>query len=257
MASNLEVGNVKASGGAETNVTVKSSAANCFYELGETSGTKSWRIKASGGDLYFQHDDSNADFTSGTNLVTIDSAGRVYANQQIGAEDATYSCMLYPNYTGGVAGFNLNAASNGFGIWDNTVERFKIDNAGLATFSNGVVTSEKGIISGSVEIEDNGVTTITPARKGGFLMLSVDRTSGAGALPQPNRSAQIFFDCGTSLAITDTTTTGIGSDVELTISDVTGSSGSEDKITIAVQTDVIKIENRIGETNYFHYTIIC
>ena len=257
MASNLEVGNVKASGGAETNVTVKSSAANCFYELGETSGTKSWRIKASGGDLYFQHDDSNADFTSGTNLVTIDSAGRVYANQQIGAEDATYSCMLYPNYTGGVAGFNLNAASNGFGIWDNTVERFKIDNAGLATFSNGVVTSEKGIISGTVAIADDAVTTITPARKGGFFMLSTDRNSGAGGLPQPARSAQIHFDCGSSLSITDTTTTGIGSDVDLSTSDVTGTTGTDGKITVAVQTDVIKIENRIGETNYFHYTIIC
>ena len=139
----------------------------------------------------------------------------------------------------------------------NPTERLRIDSAGLATFSNGVVTSEKGIISGTVAIADDAVTTITPARKGGFFMLSTDRNSGAGGLPQPARSAQIHFDCGSSLSITDTTTTGIGSDVELTISDVTGSSGSEDKITIAVQTDVIKIENRIGETNYFHYTIIC
>jgi hypothetical protein len=77
MASKLEVGGVKASGGAETNVTVKSSAANCFYELGETATADSWRIKSSGGDLYFQHDDTHADFTSGTNKLTISSAGLV------------------------------------------------------------------------------------------------------------------------------------------------------------------------------------
>lgn len=88
-------------------------------------------------------------------------------------------------------------------------------------------------------------------------MLSTDRNSGAGGLPQPARSAQIHFDCGSSLSITDTTTTGIGSDVDLSTSDVTGTTGTDGKITVAVQTDVIKIENRIGETNYFHYTIIC
>ena len=135
--------------------------------------------------------------------------------------------------------------------------KLTIDSAGLATFSAGIVTSEKGVISGSVEIEDDAVTTITPARKGGFLMLSTDRNSGAGGLPQPARSAQIYFDCGSSLAITDTTTTGIGADVDLSTSDVTGTTGTDGKITVAVQTDVIKIENRMGETNYFHYTIIC
>ena len=183
MASNLEVGNVKASGGAETNVTVKSSAANCFYELGETSGTKSWRIKASGGDLYFQHDDSNADFTSGTNLVTIDSAGLVKVSK---GHTGTFTALSLGNTStsandnvslelqaaglgaparieaeapGGsdtdLAFYTVNGGSAGLAM--------RLDADGAATFSNGI-----DISSGFLTVGDyseltiaSGVITVT------------------------------------------------------------------------------------------------
>ena len=62
--------------------------------------------------------------------------GSIVASGLVGVADSTYSASLYANYTGGIAGVNINAASNGFAIWDNTVERFKIDNTGAVIINN-------------------------------------------------------------------------------------------------------------------------
>jgi hypothetical protein len=162
---------------------------------------------------------------------------------------------------------DLNIYSDGvrnFELWDtggNAAAKFHGTclTTGLATFSSGIVTSEKGILSGSVTVAHHAVTTITPQRKGGFLMLSSDTTAGDGGYPQPADSSQIWFDCGSSLDIQKQTTdasTNIGVDVEVSTSDVTGTTGTSGKITVAVQTDVIKIENRSGGARTFNYTII-
>ena len=138
-------------------------------------------------------------------------------------------------------------------------KRLSVSSTGLATFSNGIVTSEKGILSGTVLIADDAVTTITPARKGGFMKLLVDSaTAEAGQYPQPIYSGEVYFDCGTSLDIAKSTgISAISADLNTSTSDVTGSSGTDGKVTIAVQAGVIKIENRTGGEKRFNYFLYC
>ena len=143
---------------------------------------------------------------------------------------------------------------------------FKVDGAtaatiasgGLATFSGGIVTSQKGIISGSVTVADDAVTTITPQRKGGFINILADTTAGDGGYPVKSDSAQIWFDCGSSLNIEKLDIGSvIGSQVETSTSNLTGTTGTDGRVTVSVQSDVIQIENRQNATRIFNYTIIC
>jgi len=147
------------------------------------------------------------------------------------------------------------AASKNLKLGADNTNFVTIDSAGLCSFSAGIVTSEKGVLSGSVEIDNDDFATITPQRKGGFLMLSTDTGSGDGGYPQAGQSGMIYFDCGGSLQIVELPLTGVGGSLETTISDVTGTSGTDDKVTVAVQTDVIKIENRMAART-FNYTIL-
>jgi len=136
-------------------------------------------------------------------------------------------------------------------------DRLTISSTGLATFSGGIVTSEKGIMSGSVVIADEGVTTITPTRSGGFLEVHANTDDGTtGLYPLSNYSTKIFFDSGSSPANAKITT-AIGADVDLTTSDVTGTTGTNGKVTIATLSNAIKIENQKGGAVKFFYTITC
>lgn len=148
MASELNVGKVAIGGGglaASANLQVHEAGSgdcrivisNDTTGVGDTAGFRVG-IEADEGATIMNHSNAGLNIgTNGSSALTISSSGVVSASNRLGVEDATYSCMLYPNYTGGIAGFNLNAASNGFAIYDNTVERFKIDNTGVASFSGG------------------------------------------------------------------------------------------------------------------------
>lgn len=125
----------------------------------------------------------------------------------------------------------------------NNAARLTISSTGLAEFSGGI-KSEKGILSGTVLIADDAVTTITPPRKGGFMKLLVDSaTAEAGEYPQAAFSGEVFFDCGTSLQINKSTgISAISAQLEVTTSDVSGSSGNDNKVTIAVQSELSKLK---------------
>ena len=210
-------------------------------QLGGNTNIQSYGTTGASGEVDFCH---NVYYATDTNFKLISEDEATLYRQGSGKHEF-YS---WPSAAAGST-VNVNAAAR----------KLTIDSAGLATFSNGIVTSEKGILSGSVTVDHHGVTTITPQRKGGFLMLSSDITAGDGNYPQPADSSQIWFDCGSSLDIQKQTTdasTNIGVDVEVSTSDVTGTTGTSGKITVAVQTDVIKIENRSGGARTFNYTII-
>jgi hypothetical protein len=128
----------------------------------------------------------------------------------------------------------------------------------LATFSGGI-KSEKGILSGTVLIDDDAVTTITPPRKGGFMKLIVDSaTAEGGEYPQTIYSGEVYYDCGTSLAISKNTgDSAISGQLDVSTSDVSGSTGTNGNVTIAVQSGVIKIENRSAGQKRFNYFLNC
>ena len=169
-AGNVGIGGSPTSESSVARYLYIGDTASAGIVLDDTNSTP-WDIYNVQGSLYFAPD-------SGAAKVTITSAGHVKADQAIGAEDATYSCMLYPNYSAGIAGFNLNAASNGFGIWDNTVERFKIDNAGLATFSNGIAVTTGGVAFPATQSASADANTLDDYEEGTW---SPVYSSGSGA----------------------------------------------------------------------------
>jgi hypothetical protein len=74
-----------------------------------------------------------------------------------------------------------------------------------------------------------------------------------GNYPQQSRSGMIFFDAGASLEIQERIT---ASALDVSTSDVTGTTGTDGNVTVAVQSGVIKIENRGGSTHVFDITFL-
>lgn len=241
MASELQAGKYLADG---------QSASAPSYSFGHTTATGMYSPGAN--QIRFS--------TASTDRLTINTVGRtdVLANTN---GDWAFKANNAGNTGWGaliVAG-GSTATQIAFEVRKATSDvAMQINGSGLARFTGGI-KSEKGILSGTVLIADDAVTTITPPRKGGFMKLLVDSaTAEAGEYPQAAFSGEVFFDCGTSLQINKSTgISAISGQLEVTTSDVSGSSGNDNKVTIAVQSGVIKIENRSNGTKRFNYFLYC
>ncbi len=260
MASELEVGKVKAA-------DVELNATDYHLKLQDGAGNP-WYLRAPDGELRMHLNGSGDALTFNTSgNITTSSDG--IALKLDGSSNTTRGIFI--RNTGGSAhgylhtdgNLKIIAEDSGKSISFYTANdgsgtaRLTIGSTGLATFSNGILTSEKGILSGTVLIADDAVTTITPARKGGFMKLLVDSaTAEAGEYPQETFSGEVFFDCGTSLHIAKST--GMSSvDLDVSTSNVTGTTGTDGHVTIAVQAGVIKIENRSNGEKRFNYFLYC
>lgn len=104
-------------------------------------------------------------------------------------------------------------------------------------------------------IADDAVGTITPPRAGGFLSLTCSGQSGA-ATPLEAFSARAWVDTGTTLNIIKASDiAGVGASVDVVTTDVAGTTGTDGRVTIAVQSGVIKIENRSGAGRNFQVVL--
>jgi len=110
---------------------------------------------------------------------------------------------------------------------------------GLLTLSGHTV----GALTATI-VDDSVATFAVPTgRTSGFALIS-----GPGSL---GRHALIAFNAS-SLAIEKSTGfSTVGLAVDVSTSDVTGTTGADGKMTVAVQTGVIKIENRLGSSGTF------
>lgn len=105
-----------------------------------------------------------------------------------------------------------------------------------------------------VTIADDAVASITPPRNGGFMFITDD---GNGSFPSTVRSGFVFYDVGDSLNIQKQTTVGtVGDSLNVSTSNVTGTTGTDGFITVAVQSGVIKIENRGGSSKTYQITFL-
>ena len=131
---------------------------------------------------------------------------------------------------------------------------FEILSGGTVLVGNGLLELDGNDIGGTqVTIADDAVATITPPRKGGFMVMFSNGTSDypTGYTWSAN---SIYYDVGASLSIQSRDT--YATNVEVTTSDVTGTTGTDAKITVAAQTGVIKIENRYGGAVTFQITFL-
>jgi hypothetical protein len=105
-----------------------------------------------------------------------------------------------------------------------------------------------------VSIADDAVATITPPRQGGFALITCN---GDTAFPIMQHSAVIAFDTGDTLEIEKQTGwASAGSLLNVTTSNVTGDTGTDERVTVAVQAGVLKIENRLGFSRSFLVTFL-
>jgi hypothetical protein len=121
--------------------------------------------------------------------------------------------------------------------------------------TSGLLELDGNDIGGTqVTIADDAVASITPPRTGGFMFITCQ---GNNSLPQTVYSGLVFYDVGTSLYATKQPAAGgIGSNLATSTSDVTGTTGTDATITVAVQTGVIKIESRVGVSTTFQITFL-
>ena len=210
-------------------------ADNGTVDLGNT--TSYWR------DLYLSN---SIKINGAAPLVTLTDtdAGANYAQIQQSGTNL---------YITGDRGDNANGSivfRNG-----GTTVRMTISQAGEVQVTSGLLELDGNDIGGTqVTIADDAVASITPPRTGGFMFVTDD---GNGSFPSTVRSGFVFYDVGGSLNIQKQTTVGtVGDSINVSTSDVTGTTGLDGFVTIAVQTGVIKIENRGGSSKTYQITFL-
>ena len=136
-----------------------------------------------------------------------------------------------------------------------STDSFAVDCTGRVEVRSGKLRLDGNDIGGTqVTIADDAVASITPPRTGGFMFVTDD---GNGSFPSTVRSGFVFYDVGGSLNIQKQTTVGtVGDSINVSTSDVTGTTGLDGFVTIAVQTGVIKIENRGGSSKTYQITFL-
>jgi len=137
----------------------------------------------------------------------------------------------------------------------NSSSKVLVQGTGEVQVPSGLLELNGNDIGGTqVTIADDAVASITPPRKGGFMFITDD---GNGSFPSTVRSGFVFYDVGGSLNIQKQTTVGtVGDSINVSTSDVTGTTGIDGFITVAVQTGVIKIENRAGSSKTYQITFL-
>jgi len=221
--------------------------------------------------MYAEGAGSIINHTNGVERMRIDSAGNVgigtqspavafHVDDNSSGEQARISSSSTNGATLGFRststngrnyriGSNFVTGQGEFSIYDDSAgaERIRIDNSGEVQVPSGLLELDGNDIGGTqVTIADDAVASITPPRKGGFMFITDD---GNGSFPSTVRSGFVFYDVGGSLNIQKQTTVGtVGDSINVSTSDVTGTTGIDGFITVAVQTGVIKIENRAGSS---------
>lgn len=120
--------------------------------------------------------------------------------------------------------------------------------ASLETDVSAIETYNSARRQRFVSVADDSVQEITPPSLSGWAFVK----SGSDNFPQYYECGVVFFDVGGSLYVAKLVSVGsFSTNFDVTTSDVTGTTGTDGRTTLAVQAGVIKIENRNGVTREF------
>ena len=147
--------------------------------------------------------------------------------------------------------------ANAHGWWITGVEKLTLNDQGNLDLDSGkMVLDGAEIGAAELNIGDDGVGEFTPPRTGGFAFITCGGTSSS-VFPSHNFSALIWYDTGGSLTCQKGPAWGsVGQDVDVTISDLTGTSGVDGRVTIAARAGKLKVENRIGAAKTFSVSFL-
>jgi hypothetical protein len=135
-----------------------------------------------------------------------------------------------------------------------STDSFAVDSTGRVEVRSGKLRLDGNDIGGTqVTIADDAVASITPPRKGGFMFISC---RGETIYPQSIDSGVFYYDVGASLQLNRTAFAGVGSNMDVVTTDLTGTTGTDGRTTISAQSGVIKIENRLNTPSNFQVTFL-
>ena len=119
--------------------------------------------------------------------------------------------------------------------------------------SNNLILNSVKLGGGSATVADDAVGSFTPPKKAGIAIMCA---GAENAFPAGESfTAMFYYDVGTSLSANELSI-GIGGDVAVTSSDVTGTTGTDGDITIGLTADTVKVENRIGGAQNIQLTFL-
>jgi hypothetical protein len=171
------------------------------------------------------------------------NSGRLSYNTSSG------SMVVSAHSTGGNTNMNFVTANGG-----TLSTNMSITSAGEVQVTSGLLELDGNDIGGTqVTIADDAVASITPPRNGGFMFITLN---GLDDYPQHTHSGFIYYDVGLSLLSLKQATTGVGTSLGTVNTDVTGTTGTDGVTTVAVQSGVIKIENRSGSSGTYQITFL-
>lgn len=142
------------------------------------------------------------------------------------------------------------------GGWGDWVQLAIADADGNLIVAGDYITIGGNEIGGvQFTLADDAVVSITPPRLGGFARITC---AGNSSSPNAAWSGEIWFDCGATPAIEKGTAfAGLGAQLDVTTSNLTGTSGTDTNVTVAARdTGVLRVENRAGSSKDFQITFL-
>jgi len=105
-------------------------------------------------------------------------------------------------------------------------------------------------------IADDAAGSFNTPRNGGFALITASGNS-VSSFPAQNFSALVYYDVGATILIQKSPDwTLVGTDVNTVNTDVTGTTGADDKVTVGGTAGVLKVENRSGGPKPFTVTFL-
>ncbi len=203
--------------------------------------------------LVLQHDD-NSDvhfgrncYYNGSEWLRINSsdenAGRI--SFLSGGAGPTIECHVSSNTSDPIAWTEVFEAIIDDGAFN---IRQNLTVYGTTSYSNNVSAGNYNYRGGNASIADNGVTSFTPGKSGGQILL---RWSYGGGVD----GGSVLYDVTLSAC---EIIAQYGSTIEVTTGILTGTTGNDGVVTVSTQSasGKIYIENRLGGTITFSYTLI-
>jgi len=154
--------------------------------------------------------------------------------------------------TGTISSRNMDAVG-GWNAWT-TVHRSGQALAATTITGTGTVTLNSNAIGGTgFVVADDAVVGVIPPRTGGFASITCNGQDTVS--PNAEWSCQIFFDAGSTLLIGKSNAiASVGTLVDVVTTNLLGTTGTDGRVTVAVQNNVIKVENRSGASKQFQIT---
>lgn len=130
-----------------------------------------------------------------------------------------------------------------------------LGSAGSDVFSvNDSSHATAGLVkTGTVTVADDAAESVATPKNAGYCLITFCGGSENSAFPSVSHSGIVFYDTGTTVSAGKI---GGGASFDVVATDVTGTTGTDGRVTVGVIAGNLRIENRQGGSGVFRYTFL-